>query len=257
MTHFSNVILPITLAHEGGKVDHPRDPGGRTNKGIIQRTYDRYRSKIGKAVRDVFQISDVEVAAIYTTEYWNKIKGSKLPRGVDLATFDGAVNSGPSRGVKWLQGAIGVARDGKVGPKTIKAAKEGNAASMVVAMCALRMGFLQRLRHWSTFKRGWTRRVASIEAKGVSMATVGLKSRLKEEGKKAVNKKVANDAGAVGSGAVGGGGLLAQSSDFPEWMIAAIAVVLVAAAAMFIIQRWRHKDRAEAYAAELKRLEKK
>ncbi len=257
MTYFSNVILPITLAHEGGKVDHPRDPGGRTNMGITQRTFDGWLADRSRINKNVYTITKLEVAAIYTAEYWDKVKGSKLPRGVDLATFDGAVNSGPSRGVKWLQGAIGVARDGKVGPKTIKAAKEGNAASMVVSMCALRMGFLQRLRHWDTFKRGWTRRVASIEAKGVSMATVGLKSRLKEEGKKAVNKKVANDAGAVGSGAVGGGGLLTQSSDFPEWMIAAIAVVLVAAAAMFIIQRWRHKDRAEAYAAELKRLEKK
>ena len=256
MTRFSNVILPITLVHEGGKVDHPKDPGGRTNKGITQRTYDGWRRRQDQPLRSVYKITKAEVTSIYYVEYWNKVRGELLPDGVDLAAFDGAVNSGPSRGVKWLQGARGVARDGKVGPKTIKAAKEGNAASVVVSMCSLRMSFLERLRHWETFKRGWTRRVSEIEATGVSMATVGLKSRIKEEGRKAVIKKQANDAGAVGAGG-GGGGLLTQSSDFPEWMIAAIAVVLVAAVAAFIIQRLRHKDRSAAYADELERLEKK
>ncbi len=257
MSYFSQTILPITLKHEGGKVDHPDDPGGRTNKGIIQRTYDGWRKKKNQPLRSVYQITNAEVAAIYTRDYWKKVKGDQLPKGVDLATFDGAVNSGPSRGVKWLQGAIGVARDGKVGHVTISAARAGNAASVVVAMCALRMGFLTRLRHWKTFGRGWTRRVASIEAKGVSMASKTPKSRIKEEGRKAVLKKNANDAGAVGAGGGGGGGVITQGSDFPEWMIAAIVVVIVAAVAVFIIQRVRHKDRAKAYADELEQLEKK
>ena len=30
------------LAFEGGKVDNPNDPGGRTNQGVIQRVYDAF-----------------------------------------------------------------------------------------------------------------------------------------------------------------------------------------------------------------------
>ena len=36
------VCLERLLQHEGGYVNHPDDPGGRTNKGITQRVYERY-----------------------------------------------------------------------------------------------------------------------------------------------------------------------------------------------------------------------
>ena len=34
--------LPRILVYEGGKVDNPRDPGGRTNKGVTQATFNSY-----------------------------------------------------------------------------------------------------------------------------------------------------------------------------------------------------------------------
>ena len=34
--------LEAVLEHEGGYVDHPEDPGGRTNMGITQAVYERY-----------------------------------------------------------------------------------------------------------------------------------------------------------------------------------------------------------------------
>ncbi len=259
MTRFTKTILPIVLRHEGGKVDNPRDPGGRTNMGIIQRTYNGYRSSIGKAHQDVFLIAKIEVAAIYTRDYWGKIRGAKLPHGVDLATFDSAVNSGPRQGVKWLQGALGVNRDGGMGPVTIKAVSKAHAAPVVVAMCSARMGFLRRLRHWSTFKRGWTRRVAEIEAKGVAMACVGkaaTQAELKRQKKKARIKQTANETGVAGTG-VGGSGMATQAADMPEWLIAVLILAGVAALAVFIIQRFRHRDRVFAYDDELKRMEKR
>ena len=35
--------LPFILRWEGGYVNHPADPGGATNKGVIQRVYDDWR----------------------------------------------------------------------------------------------------------------------------------------------------------------------------------------------------------------------
>ncbi|WP_330220503.1 glycosyl hydrolase 108 family protein, partial [Sulfitobacter sp. HI0129] len=35
-----SIVQPWVLAHEGGYVNNRKDPGGATNMGIIQRTYD-------------------------------------------------------------------------------------------------------------------------------------------------------------------------------------------------------------------------
>ena len=34
--------LKMVLKHEGGFVDHPKDPGGATNKGITRQTYESF-----------------------------------------------------------------------------------------------------------------------------------------------------------------------------------------------------------------------
>lgn len=55
--------LRRVLVFEGGKVDHPRDPGGRTNQGVTQHVYNGYRVNKGLPQRDVFLIADADVAA--------------------------------------------------------------------------------------------------------------------------------------------------------------------------------------------------
>jgi lysozyme family protein len=39
--------LPFVLRWEGGFVDHPNDPGGRTNQGVTQKVYDDWRRRQG------------------------------------------------------------------------------------------------------------------------------------------------------------------------------------------------------------------
>ena len=34
--------LELVLEHEGGFVDHPKDPGGATNKGVTLKTYKEF-----------------------------------------------------------------------------------------------------------------------------------------------------------------------------------------------------------------------
>ncbi|WP_158963896.1 glycoside hydrolase family 108 protein [Chachezhania sediminis] len=154
--------LPRILSHEGGFVNHPADPGGATNRGITQATYNGWLKSKGRGARPVRDVTDAEVAAIYRVQYWDAIRGDDLPAGVAYAVFDAAVNSGPARAAKWLQAAVGVAADGVIGMQTLAAAAKAPAHLVIDAMCDARMAFLKRLRTWPTFGRGWTRRVADV-----------------------------------------------------------------------------------------------
>ena len=62
--------LPFILQWEGGYVNHPADPGGATNKGVTQKVYDAWRGAKGLAARDVRQLEEAELQAIYEGGYW-------------------------------------------------------------------------------------------------------------------------------------------------------------------------------------------
>jgi lysozyme family protein len=113
--------MPRILAHEGGKVDDPQDPGGRTNQGVTQAVYTAYRARLGTTAKDVWEMRPEERDAIYRKQYWDAVNADDLPAGLDYVVFDGAVNSGVSRSAKWLQQALGVAPDGHIGVVTIAA----------------------------------------------------------------------------------------------------------------------------------------
>jgi lysozyme family protein len=164
--------LPRVLAHEGGYVNDPQDPGGATNKGITFRVYDAYRTRKRQRTQDVRNITAVEVADIYRLQYWDVVKGDELPPGLDYVLFDGAVNSGPSQSVKWLQRALGnVLVDGQMGQATLAAVMEhGNSAELIDAVCDRRLAFLQALNTWPRFGRGWSRRVGAVRELGRSWA---------------------------------------------------------------------------------------
>jgi len=151
--------LKQVLKYEGGKVDDPRDPGGRTAYGVTQDTYDAWRKKQNLPKADVFNISQNEVASIYRQEYWDRIRGDDLPSGVDFAVFDMAVNSGVSRAAKTLQAVVGVTQDGQIGPATIQAAK----TYVAMTVTNRRLAFMQSLSIWSTFGKGWSARIADVK----------------------------------------------------------------------------------------------
>lgn len=162
--------LSLVLEHEGGYVNHPKDPGGATNKGITQMTYDAWRKRRKKATQSVKAITESEVAAIYRADYWDRVRGDALPAGLDYAVFDYGVNSGPDRAIKALQKVLLVPADGAVGPVTLQAAATAIPTTVIDAICDERMAFLKRLSTWGTFGKGWTRRVTDVRAAARAMA---------------------------------------------------------------------------------------
>lgn len=157
--------LSLTLAHEGGYSNHPKDPGGATMKGVTQRVYDAYRRLKGRPVRSVRLIEAAELDEIYNRNYWRLVRGDELPAGLDYAMFDFAVNSGVSRAVKTLQTGLGFTGndvDGIIGDRTLGRVFRSasvNEELLITSLCDARMAFLKRLGTFDTFGKGWTRRV--------------------------------------------------------------------------------------------------
>jgi lysozyme family protein len=170
MGEFDRALAKV-LVHEGGYVNHAEDPGGATNQGVTQRVYDDYRKTFGNKPQSVKLLAPVERDSIYRIRYWALIKGDSLPPGVSYVVFDGAVNSGVSQSVKWLQRALGVPSDGVIGPQTINAINaHENHDALVRKICELRMAFLKALKTFKTFGRGWTSRVSGVRSVGQAWA---------------------------------------------------------------------------------------
>ena len=162
--------LVLVLQHEGGFVNHPKDPGGATNKGVTQAVYDDWRASKGLPLRSVKYITMAEVGPIYRKLYWDACRCDDLPSGVDYCVFDFAVNSGRDRAARYLQRCLGVIEDGHIGPMTLAAAKAKPAQDLIQGISDLRLEFLKHLKIYDTFGRGWARRVAEVEAKAREMA---------------------------------------------------------------------------------------
>lgn len=232
---------------EGGFVDHPSDPGGATNMGITIGTLSAFLGR--RATKQEVRALKRETAAmIYKRNYWNVVRGDDLPDGMDLVAFDGGVNSGPSRGAKWLQQALGVTADGKVGSQTIaRATAVNNGVAVIQRACAVRVGFLRGLRTWTTFGRGWGRRVAETEATAVAMYTRN-PMRVQAEAPRATTASRADTGKAATTGAGGGGA--AVIPEIPDYVTYGLIALAVFVAILFVTRAVQHKRRADAYAAK-------
>lgn len=161
--------LAAVLKHEGGYADHPRDPGGATNLGITRATLARWRGRpVSKA--EVRALTRSEAAKIYRALYWDEIAGDALPHGLDFAVFDYCVNSGASRASRALQTVAGARADGRIGRITLAAVALRDPENLIAAYCRKRLTFLERLRTFAVFGRGWRRRVHETQALALEMA---------------------------------------------------------------------------------------
>ena len=248
--------LAVTFPHEGGYVDHPKDPGGATNLGITLATLRDWRKKpVTKA--DVRALTKVEAEAIYGMKYWAPMRCEDLPFGLDLATFDFGVNSGNARAVRYLQAVLGVKQDGIAGNGTVVEAVKQNSKATIQKLCAKRLSFMQGLAIWSTFKKGWSRRVADVEAKAVAMwlkrdgaLSAPAKRELQAESAKAAKTAKTQNASAGGAVAGGGGvtGADVATSVDPNWLLIGGVLGLVVVGAIILLVKARHnRARADAY----------
>jgi lysozyme family protein len=157
------------LAHEGGYTNDAADPGGPTNFGITIYDYRKY-VKPDATAADVRAMRVEEAKAIYRAKYWAAQRCDELPAGVDYAVFDYGVNSGIGRSGKVLRRALKLSdSDWHVTDGVLRAAR-ADPTTLIAAICDERLRFLQSLRTWPVFGKGWGRRVAEVETAALAMA---------------------------------------------------------------------------------------
>jgi lysozyme family protein len=227
-----NTALKHLLVHEGGYTNHPSDPGGPTNFGITIHDYRKYIKKDGTA-SDVRSMSIDDAKRIYKEKYWDVQKCDQLPSGVDYAVFDYGVNSGVGRSGKVLRRLLGLPDNTHVvTAAVVAAANKADAAALVDRLCDERLAFLQRLKTWPTFGKGWGRRVAEVRKVAKQMAG-GTPKREPKETKPAVKSKT------VWAEIIGV--LTAIGGALSDWRVAAVIVVGILSAYV-IYERIKRPD---------------
>ena len=149
--------LTMLLKHEGGFVDHPKDPGGMTNLGVTKAVYDKWIGRESSEA-EMRALTQEDVAPIYKKNYWDRCKCDELPSGADWSVFDWAVNSGTGRASKAMQKIVGAKQDGAIGPKTLQMIANKEPKFLIEKMYDQRQSFYEKLNTFETFGRGWTRR---------------------------------------------------------------------------------------------------
>jgi lysozyme family protein len=151
------------LKHEGGFVNHPKDPGGMTNLGVTKRAWEDY---VGHPVDEAQMraLTPETVETFYRERYWDVIGADSLPGGVDYCVFDCTVNSGSRQAVRLLQRAARIKDDGILGPNTLNAVRSMDPRLLISRYTAARLDFLQKLPAFTTFGKGWVRRVREVES---------------------------------------------------------------------------------------------
>lgn len=168
---YTTAMTRGVFPHEGGFFDHPSDPGGPTNFGIT--IHDaRKHWKSDATAADVRNMPKSVAESIYRKHYAAPMRYDDLPAGLDYCVLDYGINSGIGRSGKVLRRVLGLPDNTwQVTDEVLKAVAKRDPAALVKAICDERLAFLQRLKTWPVFGKGWGRRVREVRALALELAT--------------------------------------------------------------------------------------
>lgn len=144
-----DIAVERVLEHEGGYVNHPKDPGGETKYGISKRSYPTV---------DIKNLTREQAKAIYFRDFWVPC-GGDLHGFLKFQVFDAAVNHGIGNAVRMLQRAVGVADDGHWGPISKRAYTNMPRSDVGMLFIAERLDFMRKLSRFPDFGPGWCARI--------------------------------------------------------------------------------------------------
>lgn len=141
-------------------------------KGVTLQVFREFKRNPHLDKEELRNISDEDLAAIYKKRYWDAVRADELISGVDYTVFDCAVNSGPGRAIKFLQACVGTTPDGGFGSVTMAAVaqfRDEAAKQLIRDYATKRLEFLQALKTFPVFGKGWEKRVREVETTSLEM----------------------------------------------------------------------------------------
>jgi len=144
----------LLIGNEGGYSNNPADPGGETMWGITARVARAcgYTGPMRDLPRDTAK-------AICKRLYWDPLRLDDVPAVIGFQVLDANYNGGHA--VLWMQQAAGAKADGVLGPATLQAVANCNALAFIMRFNSLRLVYLTNLKVWTSFSKGWARRIAT------------------------------------------------------------------------------------------------
>lgn len=168
--------LVFTLKWEGGFSNHPLDPGGATNYGIIQSRYDQYRKLKGLSTQSVKFISKAEYEEIYDVYYWDPVRAQYVSGPLGLALFDTAVNLGVGGCISRLQASLKVPITGKWTQAISDVIHSADQTEVAINICKLRIAKryarVKQKTSQTVFLKGWLNRDNDLLKKVKSLGGV-------------------------------------------------------------------------------------
>jgi lysozyme family protein len=163
---------------EGGLSNRNKtfDPGGLTNRGITQETYDRYRKDNKLSHQSVEQLTDDERNEIIKERYWNPIKGDLLPNGIAMVIADWKFNGGSP--IRNLQKILRIPITGRMDDSTVKSVwqyvgdNKSKEKELAQKLISARQKYLESLKTTRNnkkvplihFNRGWYNRLNDLKS---------------------------------------------------------------------------------------------
>ena len=164
MAHSQEMIdkmIDRVIDNEGGYVNHPDDKGKETKYGITEAV-----ARANGYKGSMKNLPKSKAFDIYKTRYWTNACQSINSQAASFLMLDMNANHGTKNASKILQRALntlcsGLVVDGIAGAKTINAANNADEHSLILALTAERLRFFANIAKFTTFGKGWVRRVAN------------------------------------------------------------------------------------------------
>lgn len=169
MADFKNAFQ-LMIAHEGGYVNDPDDPGGETYKGVARKIFSKWDGwvKIDLLKRmsgfpgNLDKDPEIQEAIkdFYEVQFWNRLSGSLISeQAVANSIFDFAVNAGTGTSASLAQMVVETEADGVIGNESIAKINAFNPdhflASFTVAKIARYVNIVKKRPTSRKYFYGW------------------------------------------------------------------------------------------------------
>ncbi len=161
-------------AKRTGYANDPVDSGGATMCGVTIATYRAYRKRLGYASTSVDDLKAMPYNAwrdILKSMFWDKWQADLIKSQALANILVDFVWASGINGIKVPQRVLGVKADGVVGPITLSAVNNADAADLFAIIHEARIAFVEsivrRRPSQNKFIRGWKRRINAITFDGL------------------------------------------------------------------------------------------